>query len=298
MLRVVRPSISVFDKEFNKEKTSKYILSIECSLNGFSFSVFDQEQNKFLGLEVYYFQNTKLVPQDKSKKNENDFHLLYENFDGIFDKSECLKQTFKSTNIVFRTQKSTLIPEKYFDENQKKTFLDFNDNICKNEDVFFDKLNKTQTYNVYALPKNVHEKLINTFPQANIFHNSSVLIESLIEHKKDKTVFVNVGDLFFDIIITENKNLIFQNSFSYKTKEDFIYYVLFVFQQLKINPETANFILLGEIEKDSSIYKILYKYIRNITFGERNKNFFYSDVFNEIPSHFYHNLLNVNFCEL
>jgi len=63
MLGVVQPSISLFDKEFNKETTFKYILSIECSLNGFSFSVFNHEQKKFLGLEIYYFQNT-----DKSIK--------------------------------------------------------------------------------------------------------------------------------------------------------------------------------------------------------------------------------------
>jgi len=55
------------------------------------------------------------------------------------------------------------------------------------------------------------------------------------------------------------------NSFEYQTKEDFIYYILFTAEQLKLNPETFKLQLLGEISEESDLFKIAYRYIRNIS---------------------------------
>ena len=58
----------------------------------------------------------------------------------------------------------------------------------------------------------------------------------------------------------------FYNIFEYQTKEDFIYYILFTLEQLELSTDKTNVSLLGDINKQSELYKILYTYVRNIVF--------------------------------
>ena len=77
---------------------------------------------------------------------------------------------------------------------------------------------------------------------------------------------MNVSNLTFEIVVIKNKKLELFNCFSFKTKEDFIYYILFTAEQLNLNPEELKLILLGDIKKESELYNTLYQYVRNVEF--------------------------------
>ena len=79
-------------------------------------------------------------------------------------------------------------------------------------------------------------------------------------------MYVNVAKTHLDVIVTNNSELLLINSFAYDTKEDFIYYILFVAEQLDLDTEKFLLTLSGVISKYDDIYKITYKYIRNINF--------------------------------
>jgi len=79
------------------------------------------------------------------------------------------------------------------------------------------------------------------------------------------------------------------NFFSFNTKEDFIYYILFTAEQLNLNPEEFELNLMGDIEKESELYAIVYQYIRNIKFYAPNNT---AMQLNEIPSHSHFTILN------
>jgi hypothetical protein len=95
------------------------------------------------------------------------------------------------------------------------------------------------------------------------------------------------------VMITEKQKLLFYNSFSYATPEDFLYYLLYTYQQLKLDTETVPVNMLGEIVKESVLYELIYKYIRNINFMKRPAELQVQNTFN-MPGHFYFNL----FCAL
>jgi len=75
---------------------------------------------------------------------------------------------------------------------------------------------------------------------------------------------VHINKNHFEIIVTNQGKLELYNTFNYKTKEDFIYYILFAAEQLSLNPETLIFEFIGSINVDDDLYKIAYKYIRHI----------------------------------
>ena len=76
----------------------------------------------------------------------------------------------------------------------------------------------------------------------------------------------------FQIIILQNSKLIFYNSFTFASEIDVLYYILFVAEQFHLNPEEFLLILLGTIEEESAIYKIIFQYVRNVSFYP-TKNF-------------------------
>ena len=63
------------------------------------------------------------------------------------------------------------------------------------------------------------------------------------------------------MIFFKGSKLQFYNLFSYKTGEDFIYFLLAALEQLKLNPERAEVVLMGAIEKNFQLYDLVFRYI-------------------------------------
>ena len=104
-----------------------------------------------------------------------------------------------------------------------------------------------------------------------------MLIYKLILHSKnnsEKQFYVNVTNNNFDIVVIENSKLLCYNTFSFKSKEDFIYYILFTSEQLQLNPEELLLYFIGDIEEESELYHITYQYIRNVSFIKIDNSFF------------------------
>ncbi|OQX80012.1 MAG: hypothetical protein B6D61_02685 [Bacteroidetes bacterium 4484_249] len=282
--------VKKYDEALNKADSKKYKLSIQLALDGFSFSIYNDEINKFLSIESITFENTSQI--------ENCCTLLKK----TYSEHSWLNLKYKSVNIIFESQKSTLIPSPLFDESKKEMYSDFNFAYDENHEIIHNKLTNLDAYNIYTIPVQIKTTLNDLFPGHKLQSHSGPLIESLlILHKNlqfQKRIFVNVRNSYLDIIIIEERKLLYYNSFNFRSKEDFIYYVIFVLEQLKLNPEEIDLILSGYIDKNSKLFDIVFKYVRNIRFQELTESFKYSYIFNDIPSHYYFNLLNVGLCEL
>jgi hypothetical protein len=68
-----------------------------------------------------------------------------------------------------------------------------------------------------------------------------------------------------DITVLGQKKLLFYNSFQFTTKEDFIYYLLFTLEQLRLDTESVKLRLFGDIEESDEIYTICYEYIQHLS---------------------------------
>lgn len=283
-------TLSAFDKALNKKASPYYGLSIQVSQGGFSFCIFDPQSKKYLGIESYDFQYVS--------NNNQLFDVLEKLIPGI----EWLSLPFESVKIIFETHKSTLVPQVLFDNEKPQSHIELNHPVETGEAPQNDFLTTLDARNVWLIPENIRKLLRRYFPLAPIHHHGSVLIERLRSINKNVTenqgVFVYVRKNMFDIVVLINNKLLFFNSFSYQAKEDFIYFLIYVLEQLELNPESVRLTFLGEILKLSSIYDIAHKYVRHVGFGSRSLDYNYSYVFDDIPGHFYFNLLNLNRCEL
>jgi hypothetical protein len=230
-------------------------LSIQISLNGLSFCVLDSINNTIIKQESVLFDEEQIPFQVQKRLEE----LLKNN--GITEMS------FSDVTVIHNNMLFSLVPKALFDKNELANYLKYNAKILANDHLDFDEITAYDIINVYVPFVNINNYIYDLFGEFEYKHNATILIETLLNsfnNGKEPICYVHVLENQLDITVIANKKLLFFNSFNFQTKEDFIYYLLFTIEQLKLDTETIKVRLFGSIEEGDNLYNICYKYIRNI----------------------------------
>ena len=279
---------SFIDEAFVPTNVNYYTLHLQISLASILATVIDKSKNKFIAFEHYTFQHCF------------NYEILANGLEPIINQSKLLHQKYKTINCILVNNLSTLVPEALYDEDRKKLFLKFNHFLQGDEMVYDNKLRNADIRCVFALPFLLKSKLEMTYNLASFYyyHSSTCLIDTLQMDSKNqagKRLYVNVENKHLEVIVIENISLVYYNSFNYFSAEDFLYYLLFVCEQLHLNPETQQLFLLGEIERNSSLFSLIQKYIRTVTFLNRFSSVEYSYQLQTLPIHSYFSLFTNNY---
>lgn len=199
----------------------------------------------------------KITPQQLLKN-------LIEEFDSI----DLLNENFTKIQVIHDNEVQTLVPSALFEEANLSDYLKFNAKIFKNDFITYDAITNQEIMSVYVPYVNVNNYIFEKFGSFEYKHSSTVIIDKVLQIEKnikEKSLYVNVEKSNIDILVISSNSLIFYNKFNYNTKEDFIYFILFTIEQLELNPEKLNCKFLGSILNDDELFKIAYKYIRNVS---------------------------------
>ncbi|PWK17144.1 DUF3822 family protein [Xanthomarina spongicola] len=243
-------------------------LSIQISLNGLSFCILNRDTNTITYLK-HFKENKKLNPFDALDLLKHLFNTEIE-----------LQQDFANIHVIYINELATIVPKSLFNEDLLADYLKFNSKILKSDFIAFDSLEINDSVTVYVPYVNINNYIFETFGSFTYNHFSSILIEKILQiekHAEDAKLYVHINKEHFELVVTDKGKLILYNTFDYSSKEDFIYYILFTLEQLKLNPEKIKLILLGDVDKDSELYTIAYKYIRHISFGARTDSYNYTN---------------------
>jgi len=235
-------------------------------LDGFSFCIVDIPTNDIILFTEYIFDRSITTPE-----------LLLDQITTIFNQDKNLQEDFKTIDVIHVNNLSTFVPNAFFNKSELKSYLNYTVKTLASDHIVFDDIPAINAKNVYIPFVNINNFLFQNFGSFEFKHHSTLLINKLIEYSKNFTerhFFVQVFKKNLDIIITKGSSLILYNSFSYNTKEDFIYYILFVAEQLEMDPNEFLLTFLGNIEESDELYEITYTYVRNIEFINTTENFF------------------------
>lgn len=230
-------------------------LSIQVSLNGLSFCILNTASNTIVFLKTITFEQ-KLTPFNVLN------HLKTEiNTNTIFS------ENFSSVTVIHQNDLSTIVPKALYNKNHNADYLKFNSKILRTDFITQDAILINNSVTVYIPYVNINNYIYETFGDFTYKHSSSVLIESVLQKNKynqNPEVYINVNTNTFELIVADKDQLLLFNVFHYQSKEDFIYYILFVFEQLKLNTETTQVTLSGLIHKTDELYSSLYTYVRHV----------------------------------
>lgn len=258
-------------------------LSIQISLNGLSFCILNRSIHTIEFLQSEHFEK-KLPPFALLEKLKEAFSLYTE-----------LQGEFHNVLLIYQNELSTLVPKNLFDQNYIADYLKFNSKILKSDYISFDEIAVNDSVNVFVPLVNINNYIFENFGAFKYKHSSSILIDTLLQlnySSTDQKVYINVSKGYFEMIALSKGKLQLYNAFEYVTKEDFIYYVLFTMEQLKMSPEEVDLVLFGEIDEPSELYQIAYHYVRNISFINPSYTFQFEDHIKPALAHQQYLILN------
>ena len=258
------------------EKSNHHKLSIQFTLDGFSFCITNLDTQEIIHFCDYTFPKTLETPEK-----------LVAHFETIFQNDNYLQEDFKEILVIHQNNLATLVPNTFFKETQLKEYLAYNIKTLETDFFAFDSIDQIAAKNVYVPFVNVNNYLFQNFGEFEYQHSVTAFIQKLLQTTttQEKTMFVDVWKDQISVVVLENKEVLFSNSFAFTSKEDFIYYLLFTAEQLELNTNEFPLFFTGDILEDTEIYKIAFQYIRNIDFLRSKNPIFINSSFSS-HSHF------------
>ncbi|MFO7719782.1 MAG: DUF3822 family protein [Gillisia sp.] len=250
---------------------NKLKLSIQVSLNGLSFLMLNCEEN-----QLVWYKKTTFPKEFNPVKILKEIELVYDN-------EEFLQNPIEEVILLFSNDLYSIVPEEYFIEEEASNYLKFNTKILKTDVVAQDFIEGNNLVNIYIPYTNITNYFFDKYGEYEYKHSISVFAEAILSLEKSlpPKVYLNNYTDYYDLIIVRNGNLVLSNSFKYDSPEDFIYYLLFTLEQLKLDPTEVDLILTGEISEESPFYKIAFTYIKNVQFLKPDLYMNLSEEYNE-----------------
>ena len=169
--------------------------------------------------------------------------------------------------LVLNNKLSVLVPDDFYQEEYCLDYLKFNSRLIKNDTASSDYIEELKTHNVYIAYGNITNYLIEKFGSFEYFHYSTFLLKKIhfeLSTNKKIIIYVNINKSYLNIIVFKGRELNYSNTFDYKSKEDILYFVLFVIEQNKLVNNKTKIKLIGEEKIINQHYAYLLKFIKNI----------------------------------
>ncbi|KPK86928.1 MAG: hypothetical protein AMS27_03955 [Bacteroides sp. SM23_62_1] len=278
--------IRFLDETLDIHKINSYHLSIQAGLDGFSFAILDPGRFKYIALK--HFSYPEKIPEDKYPDHLRELIMKDDFLPGEYDSIYC----------IWLNARSTLLPSALFDKNNLKKYFEFNHILHDLDELHANHLKSPDAYLIFPVHHEIANIFIRHYPRLKFFNQATPFIEYALHNVGDGTeaTYLNIYKDFFDIVVIRNHSLILHNTFQYRNEQDFIYFIMNVFDKIQLNPGTCPVYLSGMIEKKSAMSGIVKKFIKTVHFAKPDKRFQYSHAFDRIPEHFFIHLYNLYNC--
>ena len=117
---------------------------------------------------------------------------------------------------------------------------------------------------------------------------------SFAKSQKAEPLYIYVDRFKLHILSVQGQKLIYYNQFIIKQFADYVKYIMLVMKALNMDQNKSQVVLWGYIGKNSPHYQEFYKYIRNVTFGDRPDHLKFGYMFDEMQDHHFFDLLSMN----
>ena len=209
---------------------------------------------------------------------------LVQRIERIFEKDEVLQLTFGEIFIGINPP-YTLIPSGFYLPDETLPGISINQ-----------KIDSAGIDIVFNLDSTLFYKLKSLFGKCHIGHLNASLLYSLPAYLNETgKLFINIEADQFDVIrFNTDGQLQLMNRYRYQTETDFAYFLLLCCEELKVDREQTELVLAGEVDVQSKIYDMCYRYFRKISFIQPPGSISFSKAFETFPKHHHFNLYTLN----
>lgn len=280
------------DETFDPDRLDQYNLYLSLGPKSVRIAVADTARNKFLAL-LHYDTEVSLA----SVEWVGQLDLIYGQHKNL------VQPHWKSIRVALKNQHFTLIPRTLFQDEEAATYLRLHTALDEQEEVACHYRHPNlELVNIFGVANSLLDFVKAKYPHrpVRMIHQTSALIEGVL-HQQERTSAKKAGlfveQHYLTVVVVRDGALEFCNIFYYNTPEDFIYFVIFVMQEQKLNPDQDPVTVWGDLTHDSELFSILRKYIRHVKLGKKPSDISFSYKFDELFDHRFFDVYSIHLCE-
>jgi hypothetical protein len=271
------------DETFDIQNGQHYTLSIQCALDGFSFSVYDHFVRKFMVFAEYeIFASTPFE--------------LRNSLETIVSSEPILQQTYKYIKVAWLTRETTLVPEALFSPDEAETLFNLTFEPNRANELIVNQAGKLWIF-LTAFPRILKDWFQTKYPGCLFLSSATPLIHYALQHQlnNDKLLVYWHQHTLFVLNMKDDQPAIL-NSFYVKNETDCLYYLLNVNKQLVTNTKSG-IVLMGKITPGSELENQLKKYFDQVQYAQPGQHYTLSYTFHQEPVYYHLPTLELALCE-
>jgi hypothetical protein len=274
----MQSGIDYVDKSYCLTENKDYRLSIQVSLNGFSFCIYNPDKHKHVVLKSFSYS-----------ENIADLNLWAKEINRIAEGMKADIAAVKTpVKCLFTSRKNVLIPKSVFSANNIRSYISFFFHLDELDEVHYQYIPEIEGYCCFALPSPVVSKIISKFGKSDFYSQSYHVIRRAQSYGTGMSIVF--CDNFMDTSIFKDNKLILNNSFEIFDIKDIIYFISAISDKFAI--KDIPLYMSGNIS--NSEIKKLKKFFPSIV-QEQNRKILLL-LGSEVSAKYY-NLLSLQECE-
>src|SRR5690606_17694516 len=107
---------------------------------------------------------------------------------------------------------------------------------------------------VYGTSQALLNKLNELYPKINLSHSGRIFLDS-IQFSNQPEIHLNLYKHNLEVVITNEKGILFYNLFEIQTDEDILFYTLFALEQLGMDTNKTELKCYGQLLAETEIYQ-------------------------------------------
>lgn len=207
---------------------------------------------------------------------KNDFEPFFE--------YEFGNSKFKQVTACLLETENVLVPSGLYSDELKRELFEFSLGEQKKIDLKSETIRGIDSVNIFNEKADIQAALGQTVKNFKIKHCQSILLQLLSRETKsseENRAYIHIEEAFFDLFIFNASKLKLANRYSYKTPEDFIYFLLNCIEVLELDIKKLPLFLMGKVEQDDDLHSLISNYFEEVLFMKNAGIFKYSDSYSD-----------------
>jgi Protein of unknown function (DUF3822) len=206
-----------------------------------------------------------------------------------------LNVSFYQVLVCYDHPESSMVPVKYFKQEDAGRLLKALYGVNAEATVLVDPVDQWELYNVFAVPKEVHDRMIRKFAFGKYLHQYTLAINNMSLKHAGGDLQVDFRKEDFTVLATKGNNFLLAKSYFYSTPADVLYCLLKICRQFGLSQQEVQIDLSGLVDQQSALFRELDQYFLHMAF---RKSAWAISASNDSPdpAHFFTSLNELSRC--
>jgi len=215
----------------------------------------------------------------------------------FLEETGLMNNRYYQTAVGYDANESVQIPSVVYKNEAGQLHLDTLYGKAIHTNIVSENLPALNLYNIYRLPVSLHSLISRKFLTGKFWHLYTIILKNFSSDPAG-SIFIDFKTDEFSVVALKANKLLLCKTFAYTAPEDVLFYLLKCCQQLNLSQQQVQLSLAGLIEKDSALYRELYKYFINLEFDSLSNEIKLATALKIHPPHFYSSISKLAACVL